>query len=91
MKIIFIMVITVIFMRLAPESSLAFDRDAIVAGARTAVNANWSYVNTITNAVNAGPVMVGSADKNLPAYQQISQITAQIQALKWQMKHFSGK
>lgn len=71
--------------------TFAIDRETIVNGARTAVNANWSYVNTITNAVNAGPVLVGSADKSLPAYQQINQITAQIQALKLQMKNFSVK
>lgn len=68
----------------------AFDRNAAVAGARSVVNANYTY-NIVRNIVTAGPVQVGSGDRSLPAYQSIAQTIAQIQALKLQLKNWSPK
>lgn len=70
--------------------SLAFDRNAAVVGARSISNATYTY-NVVTNVINAGPTFVGSNDHSLPAYQSIAQITAQIQALKLQLKNLTLK
>lgn len=70
--------------------TFAFDRNAVVAGARSIVNANYTY-NVVMNIVSTGPVQVGSSNHSLPAYGQIAQITAQIEALKKQLKGISLK
>ncbi len=89
-KIIFITIITVILLGLTQKPSLAFDRNAAVAGARSIVNVNNTY-NVTTVVINAGSTTVGSTNQALPAYQQIAQITAQIQKLKNRLKNFSPK
>lgn len=68
-----------------PQSAYAFDRKAKVAGARSIVNANYTY-NVTTVIITAGSSQVGSSDRSLPAYQQINNIIAQIELLKKNLK-----
>lgn len=72
------------------NQSFAFDRNAMVTGAKSVANSNYTY-NVVTNIVSAGPVQVGSTNRSLPAYGQIAQTVAQIQALKAKLKNFSPK
>ncbi len=89
-KRIKIMLVIGVMWSMVVNQTFAFDRNAAIAGARSLVSANYTY-NVVTNVVTAGPVQAGSSNKNLPAYQSVAQITAQIQALKLQLKNLSPK
>lgn len=79
---------TFILMGISSTSSYAFDRNMVVANARTVINPDWVFSNIIHNVVSAGPTQVGSTNHSLPAYAQIAQNIAQIQALKQQLLSF---
>lgn len=92
MKKLFSFISLAVFLAALPSPSWAFDRNSFVRGARVFSNSNFTYnINSVNISLNSGPVLVGSTDHNLPAYAQIAQITAQIQALKDKLKNFSPK